>query len=201
MRSLIPQWDCVLEFYSENGCVLKIFIILRVSNKQGGKDKGLFLVQGGPEKAPWFVFHPKVVFHNFFPYFSGGVDSMPGRFFWHQKDMDPNGRYTTQQRIKIIEVYFTTKSVLLAKRQCRRDLGRNNVPDRRTIQRLVAKFRKTKCGRWPQRSTSFIVRHNSWEYSKFTGTPWGIPQKINTLSVTRNCYLENVSFEDPLWGR
>ena len=71
----------MLEFYSENGCVLKIFIILRVSNKQGGKDKGLFLVQGGPEKAPWFVFHPKVVFHNFFPYFSVGVDSMPGRFF------------------------------------------------------------------------------------------------------------------------
>ena len=71
----------MLEFYGENGCVLKIFIILRVSNKQGGKDKGLFLVQDSREKAPWFVFHPKVVFHNFFPYFSGGVDSMPGRFF------------------------------------------------------------------------------------------------------------------------
>ena len=57
--------------------------------------------------------------------------------------MDPTGRYTTQQQIKIIMAYFATKSVLLTQRQCRRDLGRNNVPDRRTIQRLVAKFWKT----------------------------------------------------------
>ena len=57
--------------------------------------------------------------------------------------MDPSGRYTTQQRIKIIEAYFVAKSVLLIERQCRRDFGRNNVPDGRTIQRLVAKFRKT----------------------------------------------------------
>ena len=57
--------------------------------------------------------------------------------------MDPTGRYTTQQRIKIIEGYFATKSVLLTQRQCRRDFGRNNVPVRRTIQHSVAKFRKT----------------------------------------------------------
>ena len=57
--------------------------------------------------------------------------------------MDPSGRYTTQQRIKIIEAYFAAKSVLLTQRQCRKDFGRNNVPDGRTIQRLVAKFRKT----------------------------------------------------------
>ena len=57
--------------------------------------------------------------------------------------MDPTGRYTTQQRVKIIEAYFATKTVLLTQRQCRRDFGRNNVPDRRTIQRLVAKFRET----------------------------------------------------------
>ena len=56
--------------------------------------------------------------------------------------MDPTGRYTTQQRIKIIEAYFTAKSVLLTQWQCRKDFGRNNVPDGRTIQRLVAKFRK-----------------------------------------------------------
>ena len=36
---------------------------------------------GLSKKAPYFVFHPKVVFYNFFPYFSGGVDSRPGRFF------------------------------------------------------------------------------------------------------------------------
>ena len=41
-------------------------------------------MQGGPKKVPYFVFHPKVVFYNYFPYFSGGVDSRPGRFFWHQ---------------------------------------------------------------------------------------------------------------------
>ena len=37
---------------------------------------------GWSKKAPYFVFHPKVAFYNFFPYFSGGVDSRPGRFFW-----------------------------------------------------------------------------------------------------------------------
>ena len=57
--------------------------------------------------------------------------------------MDPTGRYTTQQRIKIIEAYFAAKSVLLTQRQCRKDFGRSNVPDGRTIQRLVVKFRKT----------------------------------------------------------
>ena len=57
--------------------------------------------------------------------------------------MDPSGRYTTQQRIKIIEAYFAAKSVLLTQRQCRKDFGRNNVPTGRTIQRLVAKFQKT----------------------------------------------------------
>ena len=57
--------------------------------------------------------------------------------------MDPTGRYTTQQRIKIIEAYFATKSVLLTQRQSRRDLDRNNIPDRRRIQHLVAKCRKT----------------------------------------------------------
>ena len=57
-------------------------------------------------------------------------------------NMDPTGRYTTQQRIKIIEAYFATKSVLLTQWQCRRDLGRNNIPDRSIVQRLVDKFRK-----------------------------------------------------------
>ena len=48
-----------------------------------------------------------------------------------------------QQGIKIIEAYFATKSVLLTQLKCRRDFGRNNVPDRKTIQRLMAKFRET----------------------------------------------------------
>ena len=42
------------------------------------------IIQGGPKKALYFIFHPKVVFYIFFPYFSGGVESRPGRFFWHQ---------------------------------------------------------------------------------------------------------------------
>ena len=57
--------------------------------------------------------------------------------------MNPTGRYTTQQWIKIIEAYFATKSVLLTQQQSRRDFGRNNVHDRRTIQPLVVKFRET----------------------------------------------------------
>ena len=57
--------------------------------------------------------------------------------------MDPSGRYTTQQRIKIIKAYFTAKSVLLTQQQCRKDFGKNNVPNGRTIQRLVAEFQKT----------------------------------------------------------
>ena len=97
------------------------------------------LCTGWPKKALYFVFHPKVVFYNFFPYFSGGVDSRPGRF---DTNMDPTGHYTMQQGIKIIGAYFTAKSVLLTQRQCRKDFGRNNVPDRRTIQRLKAKFRE-----------------------------------------------------------
>ena len=57
--------------------------------------------------------------------------------------MDLSGSYTTQQRKKIIEVYFAAKSLLLTQRQCRKDLVRNSVPDGRTIQRLVAKSRTT----------------------------------------------------------
>ena len=63
-----------------------------------------------------------------------------GDFF--DTNIDPIGRYTTRQWIKIIKVYFTIKSVLLTQWQCRRDFGRNNVPDRKTIQRFVAKFRE-----------------------------------------------------------
>ena len=45
-------------------------------------------LQGSPKKAPYFVYHSKVVFCNFFPYFSGGVHSKPMRFFWHQYGSD-----------------------------------------------------------------------------------------------------------------
>ena len=39
--------------------------------------------------------------------------------------------------------YFATKLVVLTQRQCRKELGRDQVPDRKTIERLVAKFRET----------------------------------------------------------
>ena len=57
--------------------------------------------------------------------------------------MDVSRRDTTQQRIKIVEAYFATNSLALTQRQCRKELGRDKVPDRKTIERLVAKFRET----------------------------------------------------------
>ena len=57
--------------------------------------------------------------------------------------MDPTKCYATQLRIKIIKVYFVAKSVLLTQQQYRKDFGRNNVPDGKTMQHLVAKFWKT----------------------------------------------------------
>ena len=54
-----------------------------------------------------------------------------------------SGRYTVQQRIKIVGAYFVTKPVVLTQRKCRKELGRDKVPDRKTIKRLVAKFRET----------------------------------------------------------
>ena len=65
---------------------------------------------------------PKVVFYDFFHIFqvvwaAGLEDSF-------DNNMDPTGRFTTQQRIKTIEAYFATKSVLLTQRKCREILAR-----------------------------------------------------------------------------
>lgn len=68
--------------------------------------------------------------------------------------MNTTKRFTVPQRVQIIEAYFATKSIVLTQRQCRRDLGRNNVPDRRTIERLVAKFRETGSVRNDQKGNS-----------------------------------------------
>ena len=76
-----------------------------------------------------------------FPYLSGGVDGRPGRFFWHQYGSNWTLYYAAAD--KIIAAYFASKSVLLTQRQCRKDFGTNSVPDRRTIQCLVVKFRNT----------------------------------------------------------
>ena len=69
--------------------------------------------------------------------------------------MDPTVRFATQQWIKIIEVYFALKLVLPTQRQCRRDFGRNNVPDRKTIQRLMAKF-------WEPASVADVPQRPQW---------------------------------------
>ena len=65
----------------------------------------------------------------------------PGDSF--DTNMDQTKCYTTQQQIKLIEVYSVAKSVLLTQRQCKKDFGRNNVPDRKTMQHLVVKLWKT----------------------------------------------------------
>ena len=57
--------------------------------------------------------------------------------------MDVSMHYTAQQRIKIVETYFATKLVVLTQRQRAKELGRDKVPDRKMIERLVAKFRET----------------------------------------------------------
>ena len=98
--------------------------------------------------------------------------------------MDPTGRYTAQQRIKIIKVYFAAKSVLLTQRQCRRDFGRNNVPDRGTILCLVAKFRET--GSVADAHKGHSGRHRSAIISENIQNLRECLEEINTPSLTWN---------------
>ena len=91
------------------------------------------------KKRSILFFIPKLCFTIFFHIFQVVQTAGLGDYF--DTNMDPTGQFTTQQRTKIIEVYFAISS--LTQRQCRGDFGRDNVPDRKTIQRLVAKFRET----------------------------------------------------------
>ena len=77
------------------------------------------------------------------------------------------------QGIKIIEAYFTAKSVLLTQWQCRKDFGRNSVPDGRTTQCLVAKFWK---------NGSVVDTHKDQHHSSF-GI---IPENIQNLQAVQN---------------
>ena len=96
---------------------------------------------GWSKKAPYFVFSPNVWFRRFcFSFYVLKTVGLGNRL---DSKMDVSGRYTVQQRIKIVETYFTTKLEVLTQRQCRKELGRDKVPDRKTIKRLVAKFRAT----------------------------------------------------------
>ena len=56
--------------------------------------------------------------------------------------MDPATRYSLQERIKIVEAYFATKSLIQTQRQFRRDFPGRNAPPRVTILRLLNKFRE-----------------------------------------------------------
>ena len=126
---------------------------------------------GWSKKAPYFAFHSKVVFYNFFHIFQAVQTADLGDSF--DTNMDPTGRFTTQQRIKIIEAYFATKSVLLTQWKYSRDFGRDSVHDRSTIQRLMAKFGETESvADAPQRqqwSTSFksLKSNNPGSFSIF----------------------------------
>ena len=57
--------------------------------------------------------------------------------------MDPATQYLVQERIKIVEAYFTTKSLIQTQRQFDRDFPGRNAPTRATILRLLNKFRET----------------------------------------------------------
>jgi transposase len=57
--------------------------------------------------------------------------------------MNPTTRYTVQERLKIVEAYFATKSVVLTQRQFRRDFPGRNPSSKLTIRRLLEKFRET----------------------------------------------------------
>ena len=130
---------------------IHLFVFMQNTAKHGGrvtamhiqkdrlKDRQIYRVV--QKKLPILFFIPKLCFTIFCHIFQVLWTVGLGDSF--DTNMDPAGRYTTQQQMKIIEVYFATKSVLLTQCQCRRDLGRNNIPDRRPIQSLVAKCRKT----------------------------------------------------------
>ena len=68
-------------------------------------------IQGGPKKAPFLFFLPNVWFRRFCFIFQ--VVNTVGLGNCLDSKMDVSGRYTVQQRIKIIEAYFATKSVIL----------------------------------------------------------------------------------------
>ena len=170
-------------------------------------------VLGDLKQGPYFAFHPKVVFYNFFPFFfrlcrqqAWEILLTPIRSNWtlYYTLADENHWGVLWHKID----FFDTAAM-------QERFWQEQCTDGRTIQRLVAKFQKTesvadshkchkchecnKCSRCLQMPTSFIIQHNSWEYSEFMGTPWGIPHKINKLSLTRNWHFENISCEDPPW--
>ena len=177
-------------------------LLLECCELQGGLgDKQMrdsYKYRVAQKKLPILFFIQKLCFTIFFPYFSGGVDSRPGRFFWHQYGSkwtlyyaaaDKNHRGVLCRKISSSDTAAMQERFW--QEQC------TYWKDNSTFGGQISEDRK--CGRCSQRPRLFIVRHNSWEYSEFMATPWGFPQKINRLSFKGNWHLQNISFEDPPW--
>ena len=87
IRRMRPIWLSIFLVIAQKLCCnaeyKRLGKVMWTAKRQRQKCKPLQST-GWSKKAPCFVFHPKVVFCNLFQYFSDGVDSRPGRFFWHQ---------------------------------------------------------------------------------------------------------------------
>ena len=121
------------------------------------------------QKSTLLCFSSQSCFTIFFPYFSGGVDSRPGRLFWHQYGSNWTLYYASGNKNHWGILYCKISSsdtVAMQERfwqeQC--TWWKDNSMFGGQI------LEERKCGWYPQRATSFIVRHNSWEYSEFTGS-------------------------------
>ena len=101
---------------------------------------------------------------------------MLGRLFWHQYGSNWTLHYAAADKnhrgVLCREISSSDTEAMQERfwqEQC------TWWKDNSTFSGQISEDRK--CGRCPQRPTLFIVRHNSWEYSEFTGTPWGFPRK------------------------
>ena len=89
------------------------------------KFSGCTLYTGWSKKsALLFFFIPLMFYIFFFHIFQVIQTTALGDSF--DTNMDPTGCYSSQQRVKIIEEYLVTKSVL-TQRQCRRNFGKNSA--------------------------------------------------------------------------
>ena len=57
--------------------------------------------------------------------------------------MDPAVQYSVQERIKIVEAYFATKSLIQTQRQFSRGFPGRNAPTRVTVLYLLNTFKET----------------------------------------------------------
>ena len=123
---------------------------------------------------PYFVFHSKVVFYNFFSIFFKWC-----RQHWmlYYAAADKNHWRVLCRKISTSETVAMQEKFW--QEQC------TWQKDNSTFGGQISGDRK--CGKFPQRpQCSTLLSHNSSEYTEFAGTPWGISQKINTPSLRRN---------------